>query len=366
LIYRLVWENLKHRPVRTLLSAVFIGVQVTLILTLVGLSVGTLGEMQKRSRGTGADIFIRPPGSTVLGFTGNMPNGAKLEALVRRQPHVKQVTGELVQSIGNFQSIAGIDLAEFTSMSGGFRYYEGGPFQRPDDLMVDTTYARAAHLHAGSTVTLGGGTAWHVGAVVESGKLSQLFAQIGHLQDLYSATDQVSLILVQVDEPANVSSVLMGLQDLLEDYKVYPLQELTDAMSVNNVPLLRDFTRVVVGIAIVVGFLVVLLTMYTAVLERTREIGILKALGASPGYVLGILVRESIVLAVIGTIAGILMTYGTYGLMQRFGPPMLEQAIVPDWWPWAALISLVGATLGSIYPGLKAARQDAIEALSYD
>ena len=63
--------------------------------------------------------------------------------------------------------------------------------------------------------------------------------------------------------------------------------------------------------SVIVGFLVVLLTMYTAVLERTREIGILKALGASPGYVLGILMREAILLAVFGTIAGILMTYGT-------------------------------------------------------
>jgi putative ABC transport system permease protein len=366
LIYRLVWENLKHRPVRTLLSAVFIGVQVTLILTLVGLSEGTLGEMQKRTRGTGADIFIRPPDSTVIGFTGNMPDGGKLEALVRRQPHVKQVTGELVQPIGNFQSIAGIDLAELDAMSGGFHYFEGGPFQREDDLMVDTTYARTQHKHAGDTITFNGGKSWHICGVVESGKLSQLFAQLKYLQDIYSNTDRLSLILVQVDDPDNVSPVLMGLQTLLPDYKIYPLEELTDAMSVNNVPLLRDFTRVVVGIAVVVGFLVVLLTMYTAVLERTREIGILKALGASPGYVLGILVREAIVLAVIGTIAGILMTYGSYGLMQRFGPPMLEQAIVPRWWPWSALISLVGATLGSLYPGLKAARQDAIEALSYD
>lgn len=364
MIYRLVWENLKHRPVRTFLSAIFIGIQVTLILTLVGLSVGTLGQIQQRSRGTGADIFIRPPGSSVLGFTGNMKNADKLEALVRSQPHVKLVSGTLVQSIGNFQSISGIDLDEFNAMSGGFHYYEGGPFQHPDDLMVDQTYARAHNLHPGSTVDLG--RTWHVCAVVEPGKLSQLFAQLKPLQEIYSATNEVSWIGVQVDNPANIPSVLSNLQNLLEDYKVYPLQDLLDQMSVNNVPLLRDFTRVVVGIAVIVGFLVVLLTMYTAVLERTREIGILKALGASPAYVMGILVREAILLAVIGTAAGILMSYGTYGLMLRFGPSVLTQVIVPDWWPITLLISLVGGLLGSVYPGLKAARQDAIEALSYD
>ena len=366
MIYRLVWENLKHRPVRTLLSAIFIGVQVTLILTLAGLSQGTLGELQERSRGTGADIVIRPPNSTVLGFTGNMKHGAQTEALVRRQPHVKLVTGAMVQSLGNFQSIAGIDLAEFSAMSGGFHYYAGGAFQRPDDLMVDTTYARANDLKVGDTTTLGTGRRWRVCAIVDPGKLSQLFAQLSPLQEMYSATDELSWIFVQVDDPVNIPSVIMNLQMLLTDYKVYPMEQLTDLISVNNVPLLRDFTRVVIGIAVIVGFLVVLLTMYTAVLERTREIGILKALGASPRYVLGILVREAILLAIIGTVLGILMTYGSYWLMRNFGPSILIQVIVPDWWPAALLISLVGALLGSIYPGLKAAHQDAIEALSYD
>ena len=62
LIHRLVVENLKHRPVRTLLSAISIGVQVTMILTLVGLSDGMLGQIAERSKGTGADILVRPSG----------------------------------------------------------------------------------------------------------------------------------------------------------------------------------------------------------------------------------------------------------------------------------------------------------------
>jgi putative ABC transport system permease protein len=105
--------------------------------------------------------------------------------------------------------------------------------------------------------------------------------------------------------------------------------------------------------------------MYTAVLERTREIGILKALGASPGYILGILLRETVLLSIAGSIAGILMTYGTRALMQVFVPTMTT-SIVYAWWPYAALIALVGSLIGAIYPGLKAARQDAIEALAYD
>ncbi len=366
LIYRLVWENLKHRPVRTLLSAIFIGISVTLILTIVGLSKGVLDDVKERARGTGADIVIRPPSSTVLSFSGNMKGGEKITERVRQLPHVAIATGVLIEQPQIGQSIQGIDLDEFNAMSGGFTYREGGPFQGPDDMMVDENYAESKHLHAGSTLDLGNGKIWHIRAVVVPGKLSQLFTERKALQELYSARGDVSVIYVKVDQPANIPSVKADLSDLLEDYKVYTMEELISAMSIDNVSLVKGFINVVIGIAVIVGFLVVLLTMYTAVLERTREIGILKALGASPGYILGVLMRESILLSVCGSVAGIVMTFGTKWLVHKFAPPFLSQAIVYDWWLRAAGISLIGAVLGAIYPGLKAARQDAIEALSYD
>jgi putative ABC transport system permease protein len=105
--------------------------------------------------------------------------------------------------------------------------------------------------------------------------------------------------------------------------------------------------------------------MYTAVLERTREIGILKALGASPGFIVGILMRETAFLSLIGAIFGILLTYVARAVIMSF-PASLTQKIVPDWWPISTALALVGAMLGTLYPGLKAARQDAIEALTYE
>ena len=201
-----------------------------------------------------------------------------------------------------------------------------------------------------------------------------MFAGIEDLQDMYSAPGGVSVVYVKVDNPANIENVKAELLATLnpdredkdqDGYKVYTMKEFTQLLSVNNYPLLKNFTNVVIGVAALWGLLVVFQTMYTAVLERTREIGILKALGASPGYILGILLRETVLLAVVGTVAGILMTYGTRVLMHRFAPTM-AQKIVPDWWWRAGLISLTGAVLGALYPGMKAARQDAIEALAYD
>jgi putative ABC transport system permease protein len=159
--------------------------------------------------------------------------------------------------------------------------------------------------------------------------------------------------------------VIAELKARLDDYQILSMDDMTSLLTANNLPLIQNFTKVVIGIGVVVGFLVVFLSMYTAVLERTREIGILKALGASPGYVLGILLRETVLLAVFGAIAGILMTYGVQVLMRQFAPtfPML---IVKTWWPASAGIALIGSLIGALYPGFKAARQDAIEALSYD
>lgn len=365
MIHRLVFENLKHRPVQTLLSAIGIGVSITMILTLVGVSRGTLGDIQERSRGTGADILIRPPNSAALSLSGNMKLGDKLVLKVREQPHVALATGILMQSAGDlFDNIDGINLAEFNQMSGGFRYLEGGPFQRPDDMIVDEDYARSKNLHVGSEVT-SAGPRWHISGVVEPGKLARMFAQIDTMREKYSEPGEVSVIYVKVDDAANIPSVLENLRQIMPDHKIFTMQEYTDRVSVNSIPLLKNFTNVVIVLTVIWGLLVVFQTMYTAVLQRTREIGILKALGASPGYILGVLLREAVLLAVVGAIAGILMTFGTRALMHRF-VPTLTQAIVPDWWWRALLIALTAAILGALYPGLKAARQDAIEALAYD
>jgi putative ABC transport system permease protein len=362
LIQRLVFENLKHRPVRTLLSVFAIGVEVTLILTLVGVSRGVLSDMASRSRGTGADILIRPPESAGFSFSYTMPE--KTVDFVRAKPHVVLATGTYVKSIDSFNSITGIHLDEFNAMSGGLKIIKGRLFQGPDDLVVDEIFAKQHHnLQPGSSIDFG--HSWRISGIVEQGKLSRTFADIGRLQELYSGNDRVSAIYLKLDNPANTDAVKEALQKDLPTYKVDSIEEFVSLFSTNSVPYIEAFTKVVIGIAVLIGFLVVCLSMYTAVLERTREIGILKALGASPGYIVGILLRETVVLALVGTIVGILMTYGTRSLLGVFAVSF-PQEIVPDWYLPVTAIALSGAVVGALYPGLRAARQDAIEALAYD
>jgi putative ABC transport system permease protein len=289
----------------------------------------------------------------------------KIMSVVDKEPHVIATTGVLTQGTGGFSYVTGIDLAQFTKLSGGFHFLEGGPFQQPDDVMVDSFYANEQKLHVGDRIK-SLNRSWRVSGIYEAGTLTRIVVPLDTLQDLTANIGKITMVYVKLDGSSKTNDVIVSLRNKLKDYQIYSMEEYTSLFSVANVPMLKQFIWVVIGLGVLVGFLVVFLSMYTAVLERTREIGVLKALGASPGYVLNVLMRETTLLAVAGSILGILLSYVTRFVISSLIPGTLIQAIVPNWWPITAGIALAGALLGAIYPGLKAARQDAVEALSYE
>jgi putative ABC transport system permease protein len=120
-----------------------------------------------------------------------------------------------------------------------------------------------------------------------------------------------------------------------------------------------------IALAVCIGFLVILLSMYTTVIERTRDIGVLKSIGASKSYIIRALLSESAFICVIGIGVGIAMSYiGRAMFLSSF--PTLSILITPEWIIRSALIALAGGLLGASYPAWVASRKDAIEALSYD
>jgi putative ABC transport system permease protein len=367
MINKLVIENLRHRWVRTLLCALVVGVQVMSILTLMGLSRGMLQDSANRAKGTGADIFLKPDTQGTFSFSSGQID-AKFVPFVARQTHVEQALGVLIMPVELITVMNGVDVPQFERMCGGVRFLEGGPPQAADDLVVDNYYAEQNHLHLGSTVKLLNHN-WRVSGIMQGGVLGHLIVQLSTLQRLTgnASPERVSQILVKLDNSALTPQVVSQLNTLLKgNLKAISMKDLQSQFTVSNIPQLRAFIDVIVAMAIVVGFLVVFLSMYTAVVERTREIGILKALGAKPVTIVDILVREAIVLALAGCIIGIILSFGSKGLITTFKPASLRVINVPDWWPISAAIALGGALLGAIYPGLKAARQDAIEALAYE
>jgi len=364
LLNKLIFANLGHRPIRTLLSVLAIAVEVTMILTLVGVSYGTLDGTANRARGVGADILFRPPGSSAIGLS-SAPMSDKLPKLLMQEPHVTFAMGTMVQPLSGFDTINGVDLEEFRKLNGGFHYLQGGPPVNDDDMVVDEFYARQKHLHVGDTVELINHT-WKISGISESGKLARLCVKLPVLQALTGNPGHLSQIFIKLDDPGRAQEVVDALRLKYPGYQIYTMEEFTSLLSINSVGLLRNFIGVVIGIAVVVGFIVVFMAMYTAVLERTREIGILKAVGGSSALILNILFRETLVLALLGSVLGIVLTYGTQWLMRHVVPASLVQETVYGWWPIATGVAIVGALLGAIVPGIKAVNQDVTEALSYE
>jgi len=364
LLNKLIFANLGHRPVRTLLSVLAIAIEVTMILTLVGVSHGTLDQSAQRARGVGADIWFRPPGSSAIGLS-SAPMSDKIPAILMQEPHVTFAMGTMVQPLSGFDTMTGLDLDDFRRLNGGFRYLSGGPLVNDDDMIVDEYYAQQKHLRVGDTVNMVNHD-WKLVGIFESGKLARVCVKLNVLQALTGNPGRLSQIFIKVDNPKDAQSVVDALRAKYHGYQSYTMEEFTSMLSISNVGMLKSFIGVVIGISVVVGFIVVFMAMYTAVLERTREIGILKAVGGSSSLILNILFRETLVLALLGSVVGIVLTYGSQWLMKHVVPASLVQETVYDWWPIATGIAIAGALLGAIVQGVKAVKQDVTEALSYE
>ena len=366
MIFKLVLENIRHKFMRTVLSVLLIAVPVTLILVIVGLSNGMVSDTVRRQRGVGADIIVRPPNSSVMGFsTASIPE--QLVTKLAANPHVTAAMGTAnVTAGGLYDTLTGIDMEQMNRMSGGFTLDHGHGLEKPDDILLDSYYADQRHVKAGEKIKVVN-QYWNVAGIVEPGKLSHMFCDIKVLQDLYSIQGKVSLIYLKVDDPKNIQEVIHNIKnDHLQDYQIFAMEEFMTFFSPDKVPFLSQFIAVIVGISVVISFAVVALSMYMAVLQRTREIGILKAIGASRSFILSLIVAESLVVGLGGTVLGILFSFGTRALLHHLVPSSLPQSIVYEWWPIAAGIVLGAALLGALYPGLSAARHDPIEALAYE
>jgi putative ABC transport system permease protein len=355
---------MRHKPLRTLLSVMMIAVPVTLILTLVGLSNGFVEDSRRRQAGVGADILFKPQGSNPLSFsTANLPS--KLVEKLAHEPHVTQAMGQVIAPAGGFDAVMGIDQAAFDRMSGGFDFVSGEGLRNPDDILVDTWYADQKHVKPGSTLKLLNHN-WHVAGVVSPGKLGHMFVQMTPLQELEGTVDHVSQVYLKVDDPKAVDQTVKDLSVKYEGYPIMSMSDLQTLISVDNIPLLKPFLNVIMGLGVFIGFLVVSLSMYMAVLQRTREIGILKSLGATKALVMELILIEAFFMGVGGTILGIVFSYGAKSAIHAVMPASLPMAIVFTWWPIAAGIAIGAALLGAVYPGMIAVKQDPIEALAYE
>jgi putative ABC transport system permease protein len=361
-----VFRNLFHRPMRTLIGVLAIAVEVTLVVIIVGLTSGMLQETAKRIEGIGADVMMQSPSAQIfLAFSGS-PMPIKIAEKIRELKYVQSVAPALLQfnSSGGVEVVYGIDPDSFRAVSSGFAFHQGHDMEGPDDLLVDDWAAKAKHLKVGDTYNLLSHD-WHVVGIVEHGKGARLFVPISTLQDLVGAHDKASIFLVKCTRPEHTEDVIDEMKATFPNYPVRPLKDFMTLMTSTNIPALQTFINSMIALAVSIGLLVIFLTMYTTVLERTRDIGVLKSLGASRVLIVRALLAETTLLCIFGIAAGVGLSYLVRaGFLFLF--PTLSILITPEWIIRAAFIALIGAILGASYPAWLAGRKDPVEALTHD
>jgi putative ABC transport system permease protein len=364
---KMIVANLTNRPLRSLISITAVAVEVTLILLIVGLALGILDDNKTRQKGTGADIMVRPPGSANFSAFSSAPVSIKIGDILAKQPHVVNVAPVVLQTTNTLEVLTGIDLASYEKLGGPFQYLKGGPFNGPYDAIVDDIYTAAHKVKVGTVLPILGHD-FRVSGIVEHGHGARRYIPIHTMQDMLGAENKATMFYVKLDNPANADLVSQEIKAIpgLSGFNVQSMRDWLSIMSPDNIPGLSIFIKVVIGIAMIIGFIVIFQSMYTSVMERTREIGILKSLGASKSYIVRLILRESALLGVAGVVVGIgISVAGRAGLVHQF-PTLSVLPLTFKWALYATIIAVGGAILGAVYPAFKAAQKDPIDALAYE
>ena len=366
---KLIFANLIHRPVRSIISVLAVAIEVIMMLTIIAILIGQLTGQKRMNNGIGADLTVRPGNSSFLNGIGGAPVSAKLAGVLGALPHVTVASPVITDfSMGDaIEVLWGIDYTTYNELK-PFVFLSGGPFQGPYDVIVDDVFAGSGKgFHVGDTIPIFKHS-FRICGIVEHGKGGRKLIPITTLGALMGGSEgKASAFYVKVDSPDNFKLVEQEIHDVrgLADFKVFTMDEWLSLMSPENFPALNIAINVVIGIAVVIGFLVIFQAMYTSVLERTREIGILKSMGASTTAIVGVVLRETAVLGVAGVFVGVALSFAVKTFLgQRFPTLYLDMglALVAK----GAAIAFVGAVCGALYPAWMAARKDPIEALAYE
>jgi len=362
-LLQMLWGSIYARPLRSFLSVIAIAIQVILVLMIVGMTSGVIAEWGKRVEGVGADILVQPPNSSIFfAFSSAVMQESLGEQLAALSGVDEVAPTVILTEPKNLVMVYGIDYKRFNALSKGFLFRDGRPFQGPDEVIADDIIARTRHLKVGSQITLLDHV-FTVSGIVAHGKGARYFIPIRTAQEIAGAEKRVSMFYVR--SKGDTEATRAQILKLMPLNNIRSLSEYVSLMTSSNLPQLRPFTRTMVSLGIVVSFLVVLLNMHTMVMERTREIGILKALGFSRFDVVRMLLGETLILTLFGTGLGIALTFLARAILKETNPG-LTILISAGWIFSSVVLALFGAAIGAVYPALRAASYDPVVALAYE
>lgn len=404
--------NILHYRLRSVLSALGIGIGVCMLVTLSGLARGTLAEIGDRWEAVDADLIVYPREAkeSVVMLNGiNLPDQYVPRIAAQCAEYVERVVPVFLTQVklgGQDQTAVGVDSDQWHTLTGGRKLLEGrlfdpegqcakwivqrtlspetspgsGPAGGADltgelgphgglEIVIDTRLA--AKGEAGKPYTVGQAVHfasfdWKIVGIVPAGAMSRVSMPRRTAQYLFGlgGTNSSTMFFVKLKPGASIDKAAAAIRKVGYSLDVVPLSQYR-AMLQAKWGMMLHYIDAVNGMAMVIAFLFILVTLYMMVLQRTREIAILKSFGASNGFILRQVLEEGLILTCSGAAAGIAMSYLAAFLVQKF-VPLYTVTIT---WPWLAIaggIAVAGATVSSLYPAWRAARVDMVEALTLE
>lgn len=360
----LVFANLKVRPFRTLISVAGVALGVVLVVLFTGLARGMTNDMAKRAANWKAEIVFTRPGAmdtmsaaTPLS-TAYASRLLEIEGIHSTVPVIRYITPSTKGRWG-IEQLDGVDWEPFAEMN-EMRLVAGRAPIAEDEIIVDERQMRDDKLSVGDTVELFGGKPYKVAGVFSPPSGARIKMSLAAMQNALE-TKNCSYILVKVKDDYDPNAVAARINEVLPGNKVNLTSELIiDAQE--RIPALKTFLRVLVGLGAFVSTIFVLLSMYTTVTERRKEIGILKSLGASSGFIIKTIEGEALMIGVFGVLLGLAVSAITsFGIGRIFE---LAFEFNAGWVITAVAIAIGGSLVGALYPAWRASAIDPVEVMA--
>lgn len=363
----LVFSNMMHRPARTLVSILGIGVGVLLIVFTVGLANGSMRERGKREGNVGAEIMFRAAGTLGLSGAESLRLPVSQIADVAKVEGVKAVVPVGQNSVAadsgtGSRVVEGVNFADYTSIS-GITIIEGRQLgESGDEIVIDTGFQHQKNLKIGDSMKIYDRDFTIVGTY-EPPAGPRVKMPLATMQSQLGAEGKVTAFLVKINDGLDQRVVAERIHIAFPDNQVLLTSDLEE-LYMQGFPAMNVFLNVFIGVAAAISALVILLTMYTTVTERTRQIGIMKSLGMSNAGIAWTIAQEAMLLSFLGVVMGVVLTFVIRFILSMV--TTLEVEMSPVVLGITLVVGLIGGAIGALYPAMRAARLDAVEALSYE
>jgi len=362
-MFELVLANLRVRPFRTLISIIGVALGVVLVILFTGLARGMTNDMARRASNWKAEIVFTRPGAMELTSSNTPVSTAYAERLLQIEgvkstvPVIRYITPNPKGRWG-VVNLDGVEWQPFAEMN-EMQILEGRAAVANDEVIVDERQMREDNLKLGDEIELFGNRHYKVVGVFSPPSGARIKMSLAAMQDALQ-TNKCTYILVKIKDGANVDEVAARINEELPGNKINLTRDLViDAQE--RVPALNLFLKVLVGLGTFVSTIFVLLSMYTTITERRKEIGILKSLGASKSFIIRVIEGEAFLIGVLGVVLGFVVSFiASYAIGRGFE---LQFEFSRNWILTAIAIAVGGSLFGALYPAWKASTIDPVEVM---